>query len=90
MNANAYLTCAFLTVALTIDSAVAASTVNCDDIMRRLKSGASPRDLADTTSISIDKIEECQSQADLEAADSMLERDQSDERRKPLWGDEGE
>jgi hypothetical protein len=82
------LASAFVIVAVTIGGAFAETPVNCDDVMRRLKAGASPRDLADTTSISIDKIEECQHKADVESLDSKLEKDESDEHRKPLRRDE--
>jgi hypothetical protein len=40
-----------------IDDPFAETAVNCDEVMRHLKAGASPRDLADTASTSIDKIE---------------------------------
>jgi hypothetical protein len=79
---------AFVIVAVTIGGAFAETQVNCDDVMRRLKAGASPRDLADTTSISIDTIEECQHKADVRSLDLKLEKDESDERRKPLRRDE--
>jgi len=36
----------FVIVAVTIGGAFGETAVNCDDIMRRLKAGASPRDLA--------------------------------------------
>ena len=75
---------AFAIVAVTIGGAFAENAVNCDDVMRRLKGGASPRDLADTASISIDKIEECQHKADVQSLDLKREKDDSDERRKPL------
>jgi hypothetical protein len=79
---------AFVIVAVTIGGAFAENAVNCDDVMRRLKGGASPRDLADTASISIDKIEECQHKADVESLESIREKDESDEHRKPLRRDE--
>jgi hypothetical protein len=90
MKPKADFTCAFSIVMLPIAGAFADRVVNCDDVMRRLKAGASPRDLADTTSISIRQVEECQNKADIEAADSMLERQKSDERRKPFRRDESE
>jgi len=37
---------AFVIVAVTIGGAFAENAVNCDDVMRRLKGGPSPRDLA--------------------------------------------
>jgi hypothetical protein len=88
MKANAHVASAFVIVVLTIVEAFAETAVNCDDVMRHLKAGSSPRDLADTTSISIDEVEACQHKADVEAADSMLDREESDESRKPLWRDE--
>jgi hypothetical protein len=88
MKSDTDFASAFAIVALTIGGAFAENAVNCDDVMRRLKAGASPRDLADTTSISIDKIEECQHKADVKSLDSKLEKDESDERRKPLRRDE--
>ena len=75
---------AFVIVAVTIGGAFSENAVNCDDVMRRLKGGAAPRDLADTASISIDKIEECQHKADVQSLDLKREKDESDERRKPL------
>jgi hypothetical protein len=79
---------AFVIVAITIGGAFGETAVNCDDVMRRLKAGALPRDLADTTSISIDKIEESQHKADVESLESIREKDESDEHRKPLRRDE--
>ena len=79
---------AFAIVAVTIGGAFAENAVNCDDVMRRLKGGASPRDLADTASIPIDKIEECQHKADVQSLDLKRGKDESDERRKPLRQDE--
>jgi hypothetical protein len=79
---------AFVIVAVTIGGAFAENAVNCDDVMRRLKGGASPRDLADTASISMDKIEECQHKADVQSLDLKRGKDESDERRKPLRQDE--
>ena len=81
---------AFVIVAVTMGGAFAQNAVNCDDVMRSLKRGASPRDLADTTSISIDKIEECQHKADVQSLDLKREKDESDERRKPLRPDSEE
>ena len=87
---NAHFIPAVVVVLLMTRSAFSGSALNCDEVMKHLKAGASPRDLADTMSISIDKIEECQNKADREAIDSKLDREGSDETRKPLRRDESE
>jgi len=90
MKPNDRLTTALAIVAVTIGGAFAETSVNCDDVMKHLKAGASPRDLADTTPISMDKIEECQNKADVESAESMHEREEYDEGRHPFWRDKSE
>jgi hypothetical protein len=50
-KAHAQLISAFVIVVLTLGGRFADTALNGDDVMKHLKAGSSPRDLADTMSI---------------------------------------
>jgi hypothetical protein len=68
MRAKAYLTFALITGTLSIGGR-AESAVNCDEVLRSLKAGASSRDVADTMAISIADVKDCQDRAEVQSAD---------------------
>jgi hypothetical protein len=72
MRPSAYLTFAFLIAAITIGS-IAESAVNCGEVIRSLKAGASPRQVADTMAISMSDVKDCQDRAEVESADQRQE-----------------
>ena len=88
MRAKAYLTFALIIGAISIGG-TAESAVNCDEVLRSLKAGASSRQVADTMAISMADVKDCQDRAEVESADgneqgeTTVERNGSDEQSGP-------
>jgi hypothetical protein len=88
MRPKAYLTFALITGTISIGG-IAESAVNCDEVLRSLKAGASSRDVADTMAISIADVKDCQDRAEVRSADgnkqggTTVERSSSDRQSSP-------
>ena len=65
-----------IAVALAFGGGVAHSAVDCGSVMRNLKAGASPQEVANTMAISLADVKDCQDRAQSESADpgTALER----------------
>ena len=60
---------ALASAAIAIGGSVAQGAVNCASVMRSLKAGASPQQVANATAISPADVKDCQDKAELEPAD---------------------
>jgi hypothetical protein len=68
MNPNPRLAAVLAAAAIAVGGGLAQGAVDCATVMRSLKAGASPQEVAKTMAISAQDVKDCQDSAELDSA----------------------